>query len=370
MLIILLLVCAIALAYANGANDNFKATATLYGSGSLDYESARRLATAAQLTGSVASVALASRLVGSFSGKGLVPMEVVDDPIFLVCVAAAAAMTVWLATRVGLPVSTTHALVGGLAGAGLMLAPTRLSWSALGGSYFAPLLISPFLALAAAAVLFPLLHRARRALGVDADTCVCIGERMEPVRVDRGGALVLESTGLAITVDQAAECQQRYSGDVLGLPVHAMLDGLHRLSAFSLGFARGLNDTPKVLALLVAAGWSGIDPRASLGVIAIAMAVGGFLRARQVAETLAHRITELSPGQGLLANSVASGLVIGASLLGAPVSTTHVSTGALFGIGAWNPATDWSMVRNIVAAWVGTLPLAAGLAALGAWLLL
>ena len=82
-----------------------------------------------------------------------------------------------------------------------------------------------------------------------------------------------------------------------------------------------------------------------------------------VAETLAHRITQLSPGQGALANSVSSGLVIGASLMGAPVSTTHVSTGALFGIGIWNRETDWSMVRGIVLAWVGTLPLAALLAA-------
>jgi phosphate/sulfate permease len=46
----------------------------------------------------------------------------------------------------------------------------------------------------------------------------------------------------------------------------------------------------------------------------------------------------------LLANSVASMLVIGASLLGSPVSTTHVSTGALFGIGAWSDRTDWRMV--------------------------
>ena len=94
------------------------------------------------------------------------------------------------------------------------------------------------------------------------------------------------------------------------------------------------------------------------------MALGGFLRARRVAETMAHRITPLSHGQGALANTVSSGLVIGASLLGAPVSTTHVSTGALFGIGFWNASTDWSMVRGIVLAWIGTLPLAAALAAL------
>jgi PiT family inorganic phosphate transporter len=141
------------------------------------------------------------------------------------------------------------------------------------------------------------------------------------------------------------------------------VDRLHQVSAFSLGFARGLNDTPKVLALLVTAGWSGFDPRLSLGIIAGAMALGGYLRARRVAETLAHGITSLTHGQGLLANSIASSLVIAASLLGSPVSTTHVSTGAIFGIGLWNEATDWSTVRGIVLAWIGTLPVAAAMAA-------
>jgi PiT family inorganic phosphate transporter len=88
-----------------------------------------------------------------------------------------------------------------------------------------------------------------------------------------------------------------------------------------------------------------------------------------VAETLAHRITSLSHGQGLLANGIASSLVIGASLLGSPVSTTHVSTGALFGIGCWSERTDWRMVGGILAAWVATLPLAAALAAAAAWAL-
>jgi PiT family inorganic phosphate transporter len=141
------------------------------------------------------------------------------------------------------------------------------------------------------------------------------------------------------------------------------------VSAFALGFARGLNDTPKVLALLVAAGWSGVDPRASLVVVAGAMAAGGWWHARKVAETLSHRITSLSHGQGLIGNGVASSLVIGASLLGSPVSTTHVSTGALFGIGLFRDDTDWRRVSGILLAWLATLPLAASLAAGVAWLL-
>ena len=369
MLIFMLLGAALGLAYANGANDNFKAAATLYGSKSLGYEGARRLATLAQVSGSIASVLLATVLLKTFSGKGLVPNEVVGDPAFLVSVATGAAITVWIATRVGLPISTTHALVGGLAGAGFAFAPSQLSWSSLGSSYFVPLLISPFLAVATASVLYPVARYARDNFGIEADTCLCVGGTNEAVLADAGGTLVFARSGIELSLDQAELCEQRYSGAFLGIGFHSLIDRLHQLSAFSLGFARGLNDTPKILALLVAAGWSGIDPRISLGIIAGAMALGGFLRSRRVAETLAHRITQLSPGQGALANSVSSGLVIGASLLGAPVSTTHVSTGALFGIGFWNQETDWSMVRGILFAWVGTLPLAASMSMGLAWLL-
>ena len=312
---------------------------------------------------------LAGALLRAFSGKGLVPSAVVGDPGFLVSVGGGAALTVLLATRMGLPISTTHALVGGLAGAGLVLAPTELSWSALGGSYFLPLLVSPLLATAAATLLYPIAHRARTALGIESDTCVCIGARTDPVDVTPQGVVVLRSTGLPLTLDEMARCREAYGGRLLGAPVQQLIDRLHLGSAFALGFARGLNDTPKVLALLVAAGWSGIDPRVSLVIVAGAMALGGWLRARRVAETLAHRITSLSHGQGLLANGIASGLVIGASLLGSPVSTTHVSTGALFGIGVWNRETDWSMVAGILAAWVTTLPLAAVLAGAAAWAL-
>jgi PiT family inorganic phosphate transporter len=224
-------------------------------------------------------------------------------------------------------------------------------------------LVSPLLATAAAGLLYPLVHAARERLGVARDTCLCIGERADPVDVGPDGTLLLRRSGLPLSLGEPEQCRELYRGHWLGISVQTLVDRLHLGSAFALGFARGLNDTPKVLALLVAAGWSGIDPRLSLAGVAAAMAVGGWLRARKVAETLAHRITSLSHGQGLLANAVASTLVIGASLFGSPVSTTHVSSGALFGIGAWSARTDGSVVGGILLAWLGTLPLAAVLAA-------
>jgi PiT family inorganic phosphate transporter len=262
-----------------------------------------------------------------------------------------------------LPVSTTHALIGGLAGAGLAMAPSQLSWSALAGSYFVPLLVSPLLAMAAAALLYPLAHRSRTALGIESDTCICLGDRLVPVEIAADGGVVLQRTRMPLGVAELETCRSVYAGRLMGASVQTVTDRLHQGSAFALGFARGLNDTPKVLALLVAAGWSGLDPRLSLGIVAIAMALGGWLHAHRVAETLAHRITTLGHGQGLLANSISSSLVISASLLGSPVSTTHVSTGALFGIGIWNESTQWRTVGGILLAWLTTLPLATALAA-------
>ena len=137
------------------------------------------------------------------------------------------------------------------------------------------------------------------------------------------------------------------------------------MSAGLVGFARGLNDTPKIVGLIVGVGIISI----SQGTIAVAlmMATGGLISARRVAETLSHEITPMTPSQGLVANLATSGLVIAASRYGLPVSTTHVSTGAIFGIGGGEGSLNRRTVGRILAAWVVTLPVAAGLAAMLMW---
>ena len=137
---------------------------------------------------------------------------------------------------------------------------------------------------------------------------------------------------------------------------------MHIFSAMSLGFARGLNDTPKILALLLASASFGVNPKLGLIVVATVMAIGGLLHSRRIATTMGERITEMNRGQGFIANLVASSLVIGASLMGSPVSTTHVSTGSIFGIGMWTKRTHWKVVGQILLAWVVTLPIAGLLA--------
>ena len=83
MILILLFIAACFLAYSNGANDNFKGVATLFGSGTTNYKQAINWATVTTFAGSIAAIFLAEELVKNFSGKGLVPNELLQSPIFM-----------------------------------------------------------------------------------------------------------------------------------------------------------------------------------------------------------------------------------------------------------------------------------------------
>jgi PiT family inorganic phosphate transporter len=88
------------------------------------------------------------------------------------------------------------------------------------------------------------------------------------------------------------------------------------------------------------------------------MAIGGLLSARRVAETMSRKITPLTRRQGLSANVVTAALVIFASRMGMPVSTTHVSCGSLFGIGLITRQANPRVISEILMSWVITLPTA------------
>ncbi len=145
---------------------------------------------------------------------------------------------------------------------------------------------------------------------------------------------------------------------MLGINAGRLLDALHFLSAGAVSFARGLNDTPKIAALLLVA--SALDPAVrDWGLVAVAIALGGLLNARRVAETMSHKITGMNPGQGFAANLSTALLVTTASFHGLPVSTTHVSVGSLLGMGIVTGQTKWKPVLGVLASWVVTLPCAA-----------
>jgi len=204
-------------------------------------------------------------------------------------------------------------------------------------------------------------HRVRIALGVGKETCLCAGrEVVEIVPLGRDTVALARAEELSISLGTNVSCQQRYAGQLIGIDARQSLDVLHFLSAGMVSFARGLNDTPKIAALLLVAPALGSFTAATL--CGIAIAAGGWLGAKRTADTLSYRITDMNAGQGFSANLVTAVLVTCASRWGLPVSTTHVSCGALFGIGSVTGQAHWRSIAQILLAWVTTLPCAAALA--------
>jgi PiT family inorganic phosphate transporter len=101
-----------------------------------------------------------------------------------------------------------------------------------------------------------------------------------------------------------------------------------------------------------------MDPVISISLIGIFMMLGGLLFSKKVADTMSFEITSMNAGQGFTANFVTSIVVIFASKFGMPVSTTHVSCGALFGIGTITKKARWQGIFKIFMSWVFTLPVA------------
>lgn len=357
--------CVLFVAYANGANDNFKGVATLFGSGTTDYRKALSWATVTTLSGSIAALFLATRLVKTFTGKGLVPDAVIANPAFLAAVALGAGLTVLLAARFGIPISTTHGLTGALVGAGLVAIGKELGFNTLGKNFLTPLVVSPLMALVLTIVIYFVMHKVRKTLGITRKSCLCVGEKVIPLAdlgLEKGHVLASAEIKLPeVFIGSEESCKAKaveiYEGKMFGISAQSVLDFLHFVSAGAVSFARGLNDTPKIVALLVASGALGL--RWNIFLVAIVMAIGGILSARRVAETVSHRITYMNHGQGFTANLVTAILVIFASRWGLPVSTTHVSCGALFGIGLVNGKARWNVISSILGAWFLTLPMAA-----------
>jgi len=358
------LLSVVFLSYSNGANDNFKGVATLFGSRTLDFKIALHWATITTLAGSIASMFISNGLISSFSGKGLVEPEVISTTSFAIAIGLGAASTVMIATLVGMPISTTHSLTGALVGAGIASAGD-VNISKLGESFFLPLAVSPLLSLILTATIYPLFRQARQYLGIEKESCICIGEHnFETLFIKSNGSAVLKHSGRQILIDNKENCEERYNGKLMGVDAQSILDKFHYLSSGMVSFARGLNDTPKIVALLVSAKAVGLDLRLSMLVVGISIAVGGFLSARKVASTMSNNIVIMNHGQGFTANLVTAILVTVASKFGVPVSTTHVSCGSIFGLGAVTKTTRWKVIRNIIFAWIITLPVACLISAL------
>lgn len=365
-------ILVLALAYANGTNDVSKAIATLVGSGVTNYRAAILWGTFWTIVGAGAAGFVAGAMVKTFS-QGLVQAGTIIPPAVAMAVLAGAMAWILFASRTGLPVSTTHALTGAIVGAGVAaFGEEALLWPAIIKKIALPLLLSPLLSLTISLLIYPLV-RLLAARWEGACMCVMPASRALVAIDAQGGTRTLfQATGLGRPVMAVpSQCDRAgLQGLVMGL------DTVHWLSSGLASFARGTNDAPKIVAILLlgsaTATWPGVSFQiAAFGGVALAMGVGSYVGGLRVTRVLAENVTNMDHAQGLSANLATSSLVLLSGTLGLPVSTTHVSSSAIIGIGLRNgvQAVRWHTVRDMVLAWIVTLPATAVMAGLLYWIL-
>ena len=354
---LLILILMLTLAAANGANDVSKGVATLAGAGVTRYRTAIVWGALTTLAGGLLSVWLGQPMSKLFS-SGILSAE----PTAGLALAVLTGTTCWvlLATATSLPVSTTHALVGSLVGAGLVIAPASVRWYSVAQRVATPLLlsiavaggISALLSLASAAAAQAARSRRRPSAGGNPPA------QGAPLAAPPGG---LAGAARAVAVarpaasDPAALARARGTGRVL----HAV----HWLSSGATGCARALNDTPKIAAVggfaLLPAGMRSAQ---IMLLVAGAMALGSLLGIG-VTRTLGEKVVRMTHGEGCRANLVTSVLVGLGATLALPMSTTQVATGAIVGtVGGQIRRLHARTLRDLVLAWTVT-PLVAGLIA-------
>ena len=283
--VIIVLALGAVIAYANGANDVSKSIATLVGSGVANYKKAIAWGALWTGVGGLAGFTLAGAMTATF-GKGLLNDGVV--PSFAPVIATLAGATLWvlLANRIGMPVSTTHAIVGAIVGvSSTAYGLEGVRWSTLGLKILLPLLASPVVAIALTAVLI----RTSRALASNCEIpeCVCAEFATSNVVAVAPGLAAL-STELSPELRVTWAPQQNCASE---RPKAARLtmDHLHWFTSGGTAFARGLNDAPKMAALVIAASF--LTNAASLRltaflVITCAMVMGSLIAGRIVTGVL------------------------------------------------------------------------------------
>ena len=386
---------ALYMAWAIGANDVANAMGTSVGSGALTVWGAILVAAIFEFAGAF----FAGGHVTDTVRKGMLDVSLVDRDqlIYGMLGSLAAAGTLLVgATWFGLPVSTTHAIVGAIVGFGVVsVGPEVVNWGKI-GQIVLSWLTSPLIAGVFAFVIFQI----TRAKVLDTKDPVAQIRKLGPifffwvffiiglVTLFKGlkplklnleltealmGSILLGFIGAGIGVFfiRRVELGQedpkhRFSR------VEKIFVVLQILTACAIAFAHGSNDVANAIGPLAAisSAISGADLGGKASVSPWMLAIGGIgivfglaTWGYRVMETVGKRITELTPSRGFAAQLAAATTIVVASRLGIPVSTTHTLVGAVLGVGLARGigALDMRVVGKIIASWVATLPIAAGL---------
>ncbi len=315
VLLVLVIVAGLAFDFTNGFHDTANYIATWVGTRAISPRPAVLISAAANLAGAFVTTAVATTIA-----TGLI-----DTTTNQTLLAALLGAIVWnlLTWRIGLPSSSTHALVGGLVGAALVQSGTSgVQWSNVWHKVIVPGLTSPVIgfvgAFALVVIIYRLLHRASPGV---------------THRGFRHGQLV---TGTWLAFTHGANDAQKTMG-VISLAVYTY-DG-----------SQGDFTIPS---------WVKITA-------GLTIAAGTYVGGWRIVRTLGQRVYGMQPEQGFASQLAAGSTLWAGTKLGFPISTTHVVSGSVMGAGATRglSAVRWGVAGNIVTAWALTLPAAALVAA-------
>jgi PiT family inorganic phosphate transporter len=325
-LVVLVVALALSFDFTNGFHDAANAIATSVSTRALTPRVALVMAAAMNFAGALLGTEVAETIATSIvnlSGAG-------TDAELTVVLCALLGAIVWnlITWWLGLPSSSTHALIGGLVGAGLA-GGMSVYWSAIVDKVVLPMIVSP-----------------------------------------------LVGFGLAFALMVAVLWIFRYAAPA---KTNRRFRIAQTASAAAMALGHGLQDAQKTMGViylaLLTVGWANADAGIPLWVklsAAAAISAGTYSGGWRIMRTLGRRIIELDPARGFVAESVSAlVLYVNAFALHAPVSTTHTITSAIMGVGATRrlSAVRWGVAGNIAVAWVLTIPAAALVAALATWAL-
>ena len=384
--LLITIILGFAMAWAIGANDAANSMSTAVGARAITPKQAVVIAGILEFTGAY----FFGKSVTETIRKGILDPTRITDPTVLVygSIAALLAATIWLiiATKFGLPVSTTHSIIGGIVGYGMVYAGTAIvNWGKM-GQVVLSWILSPIIGAIMAYFIFKALTKS-------------IFERKNPVRSARlwspfwiGLAFVVIGTMFYIKVLHGKNLGTgvvlygipagiavffiTYALIKLRFPISDPLIGVEsifrRVQVVTSGYvalAHGANDVANAIGPVAAVyavasmGMAGMKvpvPRWILALGGLGIAVGVATYGYRVMETVGKRITELTNTRGFTIDFSAATVVLIASWLGLPISTTHVVVGAVIGIGLARgvKAINKDIVRDIIISWFVTVPVA------------
>ena len=240
------LICTF-VAYTNGANDVSKGIATLVGGGISSYRRAILWGAWWTTCGGVAAFGLSHALATTF-GKGLLSIGVTPTLSAALATLIGAGLWVGMATKWGLPVSTTHAIVGSMAGvAAMAYGPARMNWAVLTGKVAFPLLLSPVASLLISAAIL----RIWNLLSPSGADCLCTEIHVQRPLLATASLDLIAST--PVPALKVVACRKHEASAPSTRTFSVTFGHLHWVTSAGASFARGLNDAPKMVAIGLAA---------------------------------------------------------------------------------------------------------------------